>query len=85
MERPLIPQECRIRNLTYQGDIVVDFEYKYKEFYEKKFNIRIGKIPLMVGSDYCWSVGDDSESIKGFFIIKGVEKVILMQEQMFKN
>ena len=55
----------------------------------------IGRIPIMLRSDRCILNGKTEEELAqlkecaydpgGYFIIKGVEKVILMQEQLSKN
>jgi DNA-directed RNA polymerase III subunit RPC2 len=55
----------------------------------------IGKMPIMLGSSNCWLRGKSHEELakmrecpydpRGYFIIKGVEKVLLIQEQMSKN
>lgn len=152
--RPIHPQECRLREMTYCGNILIDLEvHGVQDVYDSRsigsFNMSglcIGKMPIMLGSDYCWlndkgsvgfelkrNVGQDpnvgnlknksklmskvdknfaklseekrrelaqmSKSQKkcfdlhgecegdpqGYFIIKGTEKVVLMQEQLCKN
>jgi len=55
----------------------------------------IGKMPIMLGSSNCWLRGKSHEELakmrecpydpRGYFIIKGIEKVLLIQEQMSKN
>jgi DNA-directed RNA polymerase III subunit RPC2 len=153
--RPIYPQECRLREMTYCGNIMIDLEvhgvldsYDSNSLGSLSMNgLCIGKMPIMLGSDYCWlndkgSVGfeipnqrQDSKTIsitqkeknkilaklekkllnltskekesfqeitkseekaldlhgecegdpQGYFIIKGTEKVVLMQEQLCKN
>ena len=58
-------------------------------------NIPIGQMPIMLGSSNCWLTGKSNQELarmkecpydpRGYFIIKGVEKVILIQEQQSKN
>ena len=58
-------------------------------------DVLIGKMPIMLGSSNCWLRGKDHQKLaqmrecpydpRGYFIIKGVEKVVLIQEQMSKN
>jgi DNA-directed RNA polymerase III subunit RPC2 len=152
--RPIYPQECRLREMTYHGNIMIDLEvqgvldsYDSNSIGSLSINgLCIGKMPIMLGSDYCWlndkgSVGFEitsdksqekskmtrSKTIKliekvkkalanlsekeafnfislsdnqkkcfdlhgecsgdpqGYFIIRGTEKVVLMQEQLCKN
>jgi DNA-directed RNA polymerase III subunit RPC2 len=57
--------------------------------------VPIGRIPIMLRSDKCILNGKTESELAqlkecaydpgGYFIIKGVEKVILMQEQLSKN
>eukprot|EP00826_Nyctotherus_ovalis_P016589 TRINITY_DN14806_c0_g1_i11.p1 TRINITY_DN14806_c0_g1~~TRINITY_DN14806_c0_g1_i11.p1 ORF type:complete len:225 (-),score=67.00 TRINITY_DN14806_c0_g1_i11:700-1374(-) len=52
-------------------------------------------MPIMLGSSNCWLRGKTHEELakmrecpydpRGYFIIRGVEKVLLIQEQMSKN
>ena len=150
--RPIYPMECRLREMTYCGNIMIDLEvqgvldsYDSDSIGSLEMNgLCIGKMPIMLGSDYCWlndkgSVGFEVssqrdlegwtqafskkkvDSIKktlgkmdraerdslsnleekqkkcfdlhgecegdpqGYFIIRGTEKVVLMQEQLCKN
>jgi len=49
--------ECRIRDINYSGIIEVDFEVFKKDdngFCKIVKNIKIGEIPIMIGSEYCW-------------------------------
>ncbi|CAG8539382.1 19658_t:CDS:10, partial [Dentiscutata erythropus] len=89
------PHECRLRDLTYSGNIYVDVEYvRGKRRVIRKDTI-IGKLPIMLRSSKCVLTGkSEAELAKmfecpldpgGYFIIKGTEKVILIQEQLSKN
>lgn len=94
-ECDLTPHECRIRDLTYSAPIYVDIEFtKGHNVYSRK-DLVIGRMPLMLGCTNCIL---DNKSIsqlsnlkecpydpRGYFIVKGVEKVILIHEQMSKN
>ena len=152
--RSIYPQECRLREMTYCGNIMIDLQvHGVLDSYDSESTgtlqinrLCIGKMPIMLGSDYCWlndkgSVGfelgspsrrhesvvapksiaklvkgaqkslqkmDSSDKVsfgeipgpekryfdlhgecagdpQGYFIIKGTEKVVLMQEQLCKN
>ena len=52
-------------------------------------------MPMMLGASNCWlsdasekslaNMGECPYDPRGYFIVKGAEKVILIQEQMSKN
>ncbi len=60
-----------------------------------KKEVEIGRMPMMLGASNCWLNGLSNDELarvkecpydpRGYFIIKGVEKVLLIQEQMSKN
>lgn len=91
----LTPQECRIRDLTYAAPILVDMEYVRGEEMVSRTNVQIGSMPIMLGCTHCALYGQSSVQLaklkecpydpKGYFIVKGVEKVILIHEQSSKN
>lgn len=91
----LSPNECRIRDLTYSGPIYVDLKYTRGDKIHITKKVHIGNMPIMLGSTKCWLTGKDFDSLakirecpydpKGYFIIKGSEKVVLIQEQISKN
>lgn len=107
VELNIYPSECRIRDLTYAGDIFVDIEYIKNRQIVIKRNVNMGRMPIMLRSSKCHL--DVSDKLKlgqeldtnglsinykaheciydngGYFIIKGVEKVIQIQEQLSKN
>ncbi|EAN81639.1 DNA-directed RNA polymerase III, putative, partial [Trypanosoma cruzi] len=92
------PHECRTRDLTYRGDMIVDVEYTSRDRNKRpctETDIKIGTIPIMLKSSSCNLFGKTREELVamrecpldpgGYFIIKGVEKVCLVQEQQSKN
>ena len=92
----ITPHECRIRSLTYSAPILVDIAYSIDGINEiLANNICIGKLPIMLGSNHCYLHNKTPEQLslihecpydpRGYFIINGVEKVILIHEQMNKN
>ena len=97
----LYPNDARVRNLDYLSDLSVDVTFKEKkgnsgeEKIEKSQTYSIGKIPIMVRSNYCSLHGKtDTERVDvkecefdqgGYFIISGGEKVIVAQERMATN
>ncbi|KAG1180263.1 hypothetical protein G6F70_000650 [Rhizopus microsporus] len=76
--RSYTPHECRLRDLTYSANIFVDVEYTRGRQIVKRKNVMIGRLPIMLRSSHCVLTG-------GYFVVKGTEKVILVQEQLSKN
>ena len=91
----LTPHECRIRDLTYSAPIYVDIEYAKGDKIQLKNEVLIGHLPVMLGSSNCWLANKSHDELarimecpydpRGYFIVRGVEKVILIQEQSLKN
>eukprot|EP00668_Euglena_longa_P033150 GGOE01042677.1.p1 GENE.GGOE01042677.1~~GGOE01042677.1.p1 ORF type:complete len:1135 (-),score=406.12 GGOE01042677.1:113-3463(-) len=93
------PNECRLRDLTYAGAIKVDVEFtKLGKDGNQRFTKTgqtIGKLPMMLKCNKCHLYNKNFEELAklrecpydpgGYFIVKGVEKAFLMQEQMSKN
>nr|CAG8580948.1 7796_t:CDS:10 [Entrophospora candida] len=89
------PHECRLRDLTYSGNIMVDVEYVRGKSRIIRRNTIIGKMPIMLRSSKCVLTGKTEAQLAkmyecpldpgGYFIVKGTEKVILIQEQLSKN
>ena len=102
--KTMLPLDARLRKLTYESDLLVDvkvniyvYDGKEKKLLSSKTSEKIilGKIPIMVGSDYC-VLNNLSNSTKkelgecmydggGNFIILGSEKVIIPQEILSSN
>ncbi|KAJ1608596.1 DNA-directed RNA polymerase beta subunit [Cryptosporidium canis] len=91
----LTPMMCRMRDITYAAPIFVDVDYVRGNSVVRKKNVEIGRIPVMLRSKVCILHGKTpAEMIKlnecphdpgGYFVVKGTEKAILMQEQLSKN
>jgi DNA-directed RNA polymerase III subunit RPC2 len=89
------PFQCRLRDCTYSAPIYVNVRYTRARQIVVKRNVIIGRIPIMLRSKKCLlrdKTEDELAAMKecphdpgGYFIIKGVEKVILIQEQLSKN
>ena len=89
------PQECRLRDNNYSAQVRVDVEYTVGLRRIIKRGVNIGRMPIMLRSKRCMLYGkSDAELVKmgecpidpgGYFIVKGQEKVILIQEQLSKN
>ncbi|KAL5178556.1 DNA-directed RNA polymerase III subunit 2 [Glycine soja] len=95
----LTPQTCRLSDLTYAAPICADVEYTLRSHdkpdNKRTLRVEIGRMPIMLRSCCCVLHGkDEAELAKlgecpldpgGYFVIKGTEKVILIQEQLSKN
>ncbi|KAI0244506.1 DNA-directed RNA polymerase III complex subunit Rpc2 [Massospora cicadina] len=89
------PHECRLRDLTYAANIFVDIEYVRGRTVVVRRGVCIGRIPIMLRSGRCVLTGRSEEELAemrecpldpgGYFVVKGTEKVILVQEQISKN
>lgn len=91
----ITPFQCRLRDVTYSAPIYVNVRYTRGRQIVVKRNVIIGRMPLMLQSEKCIlrnKTMDQLAELKecpydpgGYFIIKGVEKAILIQEQLSKN
>lgn len=89
------PHACRLRDATYAAPITVDIEYTRGQQRVIRNKLLIGRMPIMLRSSNCILSGlDHTELAKhnecpydpgGYFITRGQEKVILIQEQLSKN
>ncbi|XP_054633252.1 DNA-directed RNA polymerase III subunit RPC2 isoform X4 [Dunckerocampus dactyliophorus] len=93
--RPVSPHECRLRDMTYSAPITVDIEYTRGSQRIIRNALPIGRMPIMLRSSNCVLSGKTPLELSklnecpldpgGYFIVKGQEKVILIQEQLSKN
>lgn len=97
---PMMPNEARLRNLTYSAPLYVDItktivrdgQDDVVTQHNKTF---IGKIPIMLRSTYCLLSNLTDRDLTelnecpldpgGYFIINGSEKVLIAQEKMATN
>jgi DNA-directed RNA polymerase II subunit RPB2 len=99
--KSMTPNEARQRNFSYSSSLYVNFNIKCT-WYDKEEkhvsnkimnNVCIGKIPIMVGSNYCNLNENEFVSKKeeckydfgGYFIINGNEKVIISHDRIAEN
>ena len=99
----MFPQEARLRNISYSLPTTMDMDIEvvqdpYGEsnniLTKQLKNVSIGKIPIMVGSEFCVLKESRRKGRKddeclydmgGYFIINGNEKVVVGQEKMAEN
>ncbi len=90
----IIPSEAKLRNLTYSSPVTLEITVKKDEQVDSE-TVEIGRIPIMVKSKVCNTVGmSDEELVEnyidpldsgGYFIIKGNERVMVMAEDLAEN
>ncbi|KAJ3509908.1 hypothetical protein NLJ89_g4971 [Agrocybe chaxingu] len=94
VDKKVTPNECRLRDTTYSAPIIVTIQYtRGKNIVQR--NVNIGRLPIMLRSCKCVLTGRSEEQLArmiecpldpgGYFVVKGTEKVILVQEQLSKN
>lgn len=90
------PFQCRLRDCTYSAPIYVNVRYTRGRQIVVKKKVLIGRLPIMLRSSKCLLSEKTNTQLAreckecpydpgGYFVIKGVEKVILIQEQLSKN
>ena len=94
VEKKVTPHECRLRDTTYSAPIIVTIQYTRGRNIVQR-NVNIGRLPIMLRSKKCVLTGKNESELArmsecpldpgGYFVVKGTEKVILVQEQLSKN
>jgi DNA-directed RNA polymerase beta subunit len=95
--RQIMPNEARLRNLTYSAPIFIEVVPVIRGI-EKRASfgeVFIGELPIMARSDLCYiktmskqqlvEEGEDADDPGGYFIIKGVERVLIGLEDIAPN
>lgn len=98
---PLFPNECRLRDMTYDAQAQVAIrvelyrpgEETARHAYQQ--NVELGRIPIMLKSMRCNLEGKDEDELPrlnecphdqgGYFVINGTEKVLIAQERQAAN
>jgi DNA-directed RNA polymerase beta subunit len=93
--RQILPNEARIRNLTYSAPVYVDVIPIINGVQEKPETVHIGNLPIMVGSIVCSThglsdkeleeKGEDPTDSGGYFIVNGTERVLVLIEEIASN
>lgn len=94
----IYPRDCRTNSMTYSASVYARFEYTPKDTTKDKLKstpFLIGKIPLMLGSQLCHlskltekemiAAGECNHDPFGYFIIKGVDEIIILKERLRCN
>lgn len=95
IDKSVTPHECRLRDTTYSAPILVTIQYTRGKNVVRRSNVNIGRLPIMLRSNKCVLTGRTEAQLAqmsecpldpgGYFVVKGTEKVILVQEQLSKN
>src|ERR1700722_8856842 len=94
VDKSVTPHECRLRDITYSAPITITIQYTRGMSLVRKKAV-IGRLPIMLRSSKCVLTGKNDAQLArmtecpldpgGYFVVKGTEKVILVQEQLSKN
>ncbi len=95
--RVILPNEARLRNLTYSAPMFVEFVPVVKGI-EKPASfgeVFVGELPIMLKSNACnikgmtrsqlIENGEDPDEPGGYFVIKGTERVLIGLEDLAPN
>nr|UXY87667.1 second-largest subunit of RNA polymerase III [Cryptomonas curvata] len=95
IEYSTTPQECRIRDLSYIAPVFINVHYQIDNKIFSRFNLVLCNIPIMIHSKKCvfynrienffYKNKECSLDPGGYFIIKGTERIILIQENLCTN
>lgn len=93
--RTVYPNEARLRNLTYQTNVLVDIVIHSVDQESTRFeNCSLCKLPVMLRSKLCnlnstlaqhENPNECEYDNGGYFIVNGCEKVLIAQEKMNNN
>ncbi len=95
--RNILPNEARLRNITYSAPIFMEVVPVIRgiEKVASYGEVFVGELPVMVGSTLCHTRnmsrqqlienGEDPDDKGGYFIIKGVERVLIGLEDVASN
>jgi len=84
------PMEARLRDKTYSAPLFADIELYRKGVLQDTKRTAIGELPVMLKSKLCnlnglkeddlIKAGEDPKDLGGYFVVNGVEKVLVNQE-----
>jgi len=96
--RAVTPLECINRDITYKSDMLIDVEVTNPQgFRQRHSKIHFGSVPVMVKSELCnlYPIRNDKKRLAelredlydagGYFIVKGMPKIIASQERSAFN
>ncbi|GAX85667.1 hypothetical protein CEUSTIGMA_g13082.t1 [Chlamydomonas eustigma] len=104
--KAMLPNDARLRNLTYSAPMTADLHVTARTWNadvgaytcesKRLTSVPLGRLPIMVRSDYCalTTAGSASRPVMedeclsdcgGYFIVNGSEKVVVSQDRMAEN
>ncbi|MCK5451884.1 MAG: DNA-directed RNA polymerase subunit B'' [Candidatus Aenigmarchaeota archaeon] len=93
--KTLIPMEARLRKLTYSSTLYIEMTPVFEDVEHETTFVNIGDFPVMVKSNLCPLAGlskeemvsacEDQHDMGGYFIINGVERVLILFEDIAPN
>ncbi|MBW6462442.1 MAG: DNA-directed RNA polymerase subunit B'' [DPANN group archaeon] len=91
----LNPTEARLRKLTYSSTLYIEMTPVFEDVEHETTYVNIGDFPIMVKSNLCplsglskeelIQAGEDQYDMGGYFIINGVERVLILFEDIAPN
>ncbi|MBS3123811.1 DNA-directed RNA polymerase subunit B'' [Candidatus Woesearchaeota archaeon] len=94
-KRPIYPMEARLRKISYSAPIYLEISTYVNDVQRENFISEVGKMPIMLKSKHCnlsglsredlIKRGEDATDPGGYFIINGIEKVIVNVEDLAEN
>ena len=93
--RTILPQEARVRNLTYAAPMFVEMTPILNNIESEPVIVNFGDMPIMVKSKICplsnmskeelIEVGEDPDDPGGYFIVNGTERILVLVEEIASN
>jgi len=93
--RPILPQEARIRNLTYAAPMFVEMTPVLNNVESEPITVNFGDMPIMVKSKICplsnmskeelIEMGEDPDDPGSYFIVNGTERILVLVEEIATN
>jgi DNA-directed RNA polymerase subunit B len=94
-KRPIFPMEARLRKISYSAPIYLEVSTYINDVQRENFISEVGKIPIMLKSKHCHlqelshedliKKGEDPTDPGGYYIVNGIEKVIVNVEDLAAN
>jgi DNA-directed RNA polymerase subunit B len=93
--RNILPQEARIRNLTYAAPMFVEMTPVLNNVESESVIVNFGDMPIMLKSRICplsgmsreelIEAGEDPDDPGGYFIVNGTERILVLVEEIASN
>jgi DNA-directed RNA polymerase beta subunit len=94
-KRNIYPIEARLRKITYSSPVYLEVAAYIDGVQRESFVTEIGKIPIMLRSNFCnlnglkredlLAHGEDPDDLGGYFILNGNERVLINVEDLAPN